>query len=690
MKKVTLTAASIALALGLVGCGDKQEQTKAPETAAVSAPVEQLNSGIELANMDKSVRAQDDFYYHVNGQWLATTEIPGDKSNYGSFSQLYDESQKAMKTVLEKAAASTTAKPGSDEYKLGAFFKSYMDENAREELNISPLMTQLNTIDAVKNKSDLVTLMAQLRMQGGSAPFGWYVNNDAKNSSEYALYAYQSGLGLPDRDYYLKDDEKFTKIRAAYNTYVTEVLKRAGVQKPEQQAKAIVALETNIAQAQWSRVEQRDATKTYNKMSVADASKLTGSFDLVEYFKASGVNTTDIIVGQPSYFEKFADIYAKTDVTTWQNYLKFHFVSNYAGLLNKDFVDLNFNFYSTTLRGVEEQAPLWKQAVDASNGVLGEILGKVYVKENFPPEAKARMEELVDNVIKGYGVAIENLEWMSPETKLAAKEKLDKFTPKIGYPDNWKDYSALSINADELVGNYIRHSEWSYADMIAKLGKPVDRSEWHMTPQTVNAYYNPVNNEIVFPAAILQPPFFNLDADDAVNYGAIGAVIGHELGHGFDDQGAKYDGDGNLRNWWSESDLKQFGERTGQLVAQYNEYKPFEDANVNGELTLGENIGDLGGLTVAHTAYQLSLGNDKAPIIDGYTGDQRFFMGWSQIWRRKYRDEELRNRLMTDSHSPSHYRVIGILSNMPEFYKAYDVKEGDKMYIKPEDRVKIW
>ncbi|MEM7151181.1 MAG: M13-type metalloendopeptidase, partial [Pseudomonadota bacterium] len=397
-----------------------------------------------------------------------------------------------------------------------------------------------------------------------------------------------------------------------------------------------------------------------------------------------------LIVRQPSYFEKFADIFKNTDLTVWQNYLKFHFVSNYAQLLNKDLVDLKFNFYSTTLRGVEEQAPLWKQAVDASNSVLGEILGKVYVKENFPPEAKARMEELVDNVIKGYSVAIENLEWMSPETKVAAQEKLDKFTPKIGYPDKWKDYSDLVINPDELVGNYIRYSEWAYADMIAKLGKPVDRSEWHMTPQTVNAYYNPVNNEIVFPAAILQPPFFNLEADDAVNYGAIGAVIGHELGHGFDDQGAKYDGDGNLRNWWSESDLKQFEQRSAALVAQYNQYKPFEDASVNGELTLGENIGDLGGLTVAYKAYQLSLGDSKAPIIEGYTGDQRFFMGWSQIWRRKYRDEALRNRLMTDSHSPSHYRVIGILSNMPEFYQAFDVKEGDKMYIKPEDRVKIW
>lgn len=686
-----MAAASIALALGLVGCGEKQQEAKVTDTPVVTAPAEKpLELGIELANMDSSVRAQDDFYYHVNGQWLAKTEIPGDKSNYGSFSQLYDESQKAMKIALENAAANKAAKKGSDEYKIGAFYKSYMNQSARNELGITPLQPSLDTIDSVKSKADLVGLMAKIQKQGGTLPFGWFVNNDAKNSSEYALYLSQSGLGLPDRDYYLKDDEKFTKIRASYEQYITDVLAKSGVKNAAEAAKSVLAFEKTLADAQWSRVQSRDATKSYNKMTVADASKLMGDLDLAAFFKDAGVSTSDIIVRQPSYLEALATIYKDTDLATWKNYLKFHFVSGYAELLSEDLVNLNFDFYSTTLRGVKEQAPLWKQAVDASNSVLGEILGKVYVKDNFPPEAKARMEELVDNVIKGYGVAIENLEWMSPETKLAAKEKLDKFTPKIGYPDTWKDYSELEINSDELVGNYIRYSEWAYADMIAKLGKPVDRSEWHMTPQTVNAYYNPVNNEIVFPAAILQPPFFNLEADDAVNYGAIGAVIGHELGHGFDDQGAKYDGDGNLRNWWSEADLKQFEERTAALVAQYNEYKPFEDASVNGELTLGENIGDLGGLTVAHKAYMLSLGDKKAPVIDGYTGDQRFFMGWSQIWRRNYRDEELRNRLLTDPHSPSHYRVIGILSNMPEFYEAFDVKEGDKMYIKPEDRVKIW
>ncbi|WP_394202869.1 M13 family metallopeptidase [Marinagarivorans algicola] len=690
MNKITFTATSLALVLGLASCSQQPATTVTDTASASNLAAKPLALGIELANMDKSVRPQDDFYYHVNGQWLATTKIPSDKSNYGSFSQLYDDSQKAMKAVLEDAAANTAATAGSDEYKLGAFFKSYMDITTREALGITPLNPFLNTIDAVESKADLAKLMAKIQKQGGDLPFGWYINNDAKNSSQYALYTYQSGLGLPDRDYYLKNDEKFTKIRTAYQQYIVNVLTKAGIPNAERTAKSIVALEKAMADAQWSRVESRDATKSYNKMTVAQANQLLGDFDLVAYFNAAGVSIDELIVRQPSYFKKLSGIYKNTDLALWKNYLKFHFINNYAQLLTQEMADLKFGFFSTTLRGIEEPAPLWKQATEASNDVLGEILGKAYVRDHFPPEAKARMEELVDNVIKGYGVAIQDLEWMSPETKIAAQEKLSKFTPKIGYPDKWKNYSDLSISANDLVGNYVRHSEWSYADMISKIGQPVDRSEWHMTPQTVNAYFNPVNNEIVFPAAILQPPFFNLEADDAVNYGAIGGVIGHELGHGFDDQGAKYDGDGNLRNWWSESDLKQFEQRSAALVAQYNEYAPFDDASVNGELTLGENIGDLGGLSVAYKAYQLSLGGNEAPIIAGYTGDQRFFMGWSQIWRRKYRDEALRNRLMTDPHSPSHYRVIGILSNIPEFYEAFDVKEGDKMYIKPEDRVKIW
>ncbi|MDK2597569.1 M13 family metallopeptidase [Pseudoalteromonas obscura] len=682
------TFAAIGVALGLVGCSEQ------PQTEQTQEIVQQqtLISGIELENIDSSVRPQDDFYRHVNGKWFERTEIPADKSNYGSFTELNEKSKAALKIILEKAANNPSAAPGSDEYKLGAFYKSYTDELAREEIGVSALDEYLEPIKALKNKSQLPALIAKLQLQGGTTPFSWYVHNDAKNSTINTLYLYQTGLGLPDRDFYLTESEKFSKTKAAYQIYITNILFEFGYneQQSEQAAKQILELETKIAQAQWSRVDSRDASKTYNKLNVGELNQQMAGFDVVDYFEALGINIEELVVSQPSYFTQLANIIQNTDVEVWRAYLTFHFVSNFADLLERKLVDLHFGFYGKTLRGLEAQSPMWKKAADASNDVLGELLGKIYVKEHFPPEAKARMREMVDNLILGFDKSIDDLDWMSAETKVAAKAKLKKFTPKIGYPDKWRDYSKLEINADDLVGNYVRYNQWSYQAMIDEVGKPVDRSRWYMTPQTVNAYYNPVNNEIVFPAAILQPPFFNLEADDAVNYGAIGAVIGHEIGHGFDDQGAKYDGDGNLRNWWSDNDLSQFEARGKQLIDQFNGYKPFDDAHVNGELTLGENIGDLGGLTVAYKAYKLSLQGKEAPEIDGYTGSQRFFMGWGQIWRREYRDEELRNRLMTDSHSPSEYRVIGILSNMPQFHEAFDVKEGDGMYIKPDERVKIW
>ncbi|MCF6439076.1 M13 family metallopeptidase [Pseudoalteromonas luteoviolacea] len=684
----TFAAIGVALALGLAGCSEQ------PKTENTSKVVQQqvLSSGIELDNIDQSIRPQDDFYRHVNGKWFEKTEIPADKSNYGSFTELHEKSQAALKVILEKAAKDTSASPDSDEYKLGAFYKSYTDELAREEIGVAAMDQYLAPIKALTNKSQLPGLIAKLQLQGGTTPFAWYVYNDAKNSTENALYLYQSGLGLPDREFYLKDTEKFKNNRDAYQVYITDMLFEFGYDErgAKKAAEDILALETQIAQAQWTRVDSRDASKTYNKLTVSNLNKQMAGFDISEYFAALGVDVEDIIVSQPSYFTQLSNIVNNTDIDAWRAYLTFHLVSNYAELLERKIVDLHFGFYGKTLRGLEAQSPMWKKAADASNDVLGELLGKIYVKEHFPPEAKARMSKMVDNLILGFDKSIDDLEWMSAQTKTAAKAKLNKFTPKIGYPDQWRDYSALEINADDLVGNYIRYNEWSHRLMIEDLGKPVDRSRWYMTPQTVNAYYNPVNNEIVFPAAILQPPFFNLDADDAVNYGAIGAVIGHEIGHGFDDQGAKYDGDGNLRNWWTESDLSQFEARGKQLINQFNGFKPFDDVHVNGELTLGENIGDLGGLTVAYKAYKLSLGGEDAPVIDGYTGSQRFFMGWGQIWRREYREEELRNRLMTDSHSPSEYRVIGILSNMPQFHQAFDVKEGDGMYKKPEERVKIW
>ena len=693
MKKLFLTSLSLAVSLSLIGCSDAPKSDNNSSIKIEKADAAQtepmLVSGIDLENIDTNIRAQDDFYYHINGKWLEKTNIPADKSNYGSFSQLYDTSQEALKSILEKLSKAEHD-PNSDEGKLAAFYLSYLNESAREELGVSIIYPYIDAINGIKSKAELPKFMAKSLLQGGSTPFAWYVNNDAKRSSEYALYLYQSGLGLPDKEFYSKQDDKFVQIRSQYTDYMTQLFTLLGYQAPQAVAIKILELETQIAAAQWSRVESRDASKTYNKMSLKEANQLLGNFDLVQYLTESDLQVSELIVSQPSYLQKLSSIYQNTDLTTWQSYLVFHFINAHADKLNRDMVDLKFSFYGKTLRGLEAQSPLWKQAVDATNSVLGELLGKIYVKEYFPPEAKARMEQLVANLITGFDQSIDSLEWMSADTKIAAKDKLSKFTPKIGYPEKWKDYSALDIQSGDLLGNYVRYNQWAYADMRSKLGKPVDRSEWFMTPQTVNAYYNPVNNEIVFPAAILQPPFFNLKADDAVNYGAIGAVIGHELGHGFDDQGAKYDGDGNLRNWWSESDLSQFEQRSAKLVEQYNQFKPFIDAKVNGELTLGENIGDLGGLTVAYKAYMLSLGEQNPPVIDGYTGQQRFFMGWSQIWRRKYRDEELRNRLMTDSHSPSHYRVIGVLPNMPEFYQAFDVKEGDKMYLAPEKRVKIW
>lgn len=689
MKKITLIAASVALALGLVAC-DKAPQTAAPETAAVT-PAKTLVSGVEKENFDAGVKHTENFFYSINGTWLKNTEIPADKSNYGAFTKLYDDSQLAMRTIIETAAKKEGKVAGTDEQKLGDFYNSYMNEAAIEALGVKPISADLTAIAAIKDATELATSFGQLQGMGVSIPLGWYVNNDAKNSTQYAVYLGQSGLGLPDRDYYIKDDEKSKSIRDAYVAYVKDMLTLAGVADAENAAARIMALETKIAEKQWSRVENRDADKTYNKFAAADLAKLLGGFPWADYAKAVQLDTaSEIIVEQPTYFEAFGAIYKETDLQSWKDYLALRLVSEYSGKLSKAFVDRQFDFYGKTLSGTTEQQPRWKKAVNASDEVLGEIVGKLYVADHFKPEAKARMEVLVQNLIKAYHASIDTLEWMTPETKKAAHEKLNKFTPKIGYPDKWKDYSKLDIKADDLVGNYKAAAAFAYSEMRNKLGKPVDRSEWFMTPQTVNAYYNPTNNEIVFPAAILQPPFFNMDADDAVNYGGIGAVIGHELGHGFDDQGAKFDGDGNLRNWWTDADKAEFEKRGKQLVEQYNQYSPLEGMHVNGELTLGENIGDLGGLTVALKAYKLSLEGKEAAVLDGFTGEQRFFISWSQVWRRKGREEYLRNMLMTDPHSPSEYRVIGIVSNIPEFYTAFDVKEGDKMYIAPEKRVKIW
>ncbi|MCH1920508.1 M13 family peptidase [Shewanella sp. A3A] len=685
MKKLSTLAVGIALSLGLAACSSQQQ---VPQTQAAVNKV----SGIEQENFDPVVRFQDDLYYSVNGKWLANTPIPADKSNYGAFSVLYDQSQASLKEIIEAAAAKPNKAAGSVEQKIGDFYSAYMNTAKVEQLGITPLKSQLEQIAALSDHNGVANLMGQLLTSGVSMPLGFYVNNDAKNSSQYGVYLFQAGLTLPDRDYYLKDDEKMVANRAAMRNYVQALMSAAGYAHADEAAANVANIELAIAKNQWSRVESRDANKAYNKMTVADVQKLTGGFDFNAFAAGTGLagKTNDIIVRQPSYFEKMGAQFNQISVSAWKDYLAFHLVDSYAKLLSKQFADLSFDFHSKTLMGIQEQQPRWKQAVDGADDVIGELVGKEYVARNFKPEAKQRMEQMIKNLIKGFEVSINELEWMTPETKKAAQEKLSKFTYKIGYPDKWRDYSKLTIKAGELVGNYQRSAAFEYSDMLNKIGKPVDRTEWHMTPQTVNAYFSPVGNEIVFPAAILQPPFFNMEADDAVNYGGIGAVIGHEISHGFDDQGAKYDGDGNLRNWWTDKDRIEFEKRGKALSAQYSAFEPLPGKHVNGDLTLGENIGDLGGLTVALRSYHLSLNGQQAPVMDGLTGDQRFFVGWSQVWRRNYRDEELVRRLLTDPHAPSHYRAMGTPRNIEGFYKAFDLKPGDKQYLPEDKRVKIW
>ncbi|WP_298774622.1 M13-type metalloendopeptidase [uncultured Shewanella sp.] len=686
MKKVSHLAITVALSLGLVACGSSGLFNSAPEKNQSN-----LASGIDKANFDPAIRPQDDFYYSVNGTWLATHPVPADKSNYGAFSVLYEQSQAALKEIIEKSAAKKNTVPGSVEQKVGDFYKSYMNTALIENMGVMPLKSLLKQIDMAKDHDAVVGMMGELLTNGVTMPISFYVSNDAKNSTQNAVYLGQSGLTLPDRDYYLKDTKKFKKNRAELKQYVEDIMAQAGYVYSERASESVSKIETFIARSQWSRVESRDAHKTYNKMSAKQLNAKLADFDFPQFAKAVGFShAKDMIVEQPSYFVDLGKYFDSFSVEEWKDYMAFHLVDAYAELLSKNFVDLHFDFHGKTLMGIEVQKPRWKKAVDAEDEVLGELVGQEYVEKYFKPEAKAKMEVMIQNLIKGFEVSINELEWMTPATKVAAQEKLSKFTYKIGYPDKWKDYSKLTIKADDLVGNYERYAKFEYAKMIDKLGKPIDRTEWHMTPQTVNAYYNPVMNEIVFPAAILQPPFFDMKADDAVNYGGIGAVIGHEISHGFDDQGAKYDGDGNLRDWWSDKDRAEFKKRAAKLAAQYSNYEALPGEFVNGELTLGENIGDLGGLTVAERSYRLSLKGEPSPVIDGLTGEQRLFMGWSQVWRRNYREEELKRRLLVDPHSPSHFRAMGTPRNIPAFYQAFDVQPSDKMFFPEEQRVKIW
>jgi predicted metalloendopeptidase len=672
--------------VSLTACATSPES---PPAAPPQPPV-QLGSGLDTAGFDRAVRPQDDLFRFVNGKWIETTEIPADRSNYGAFIALDDQAQANLREIVEAASRDPQRAPGSDAQKIGDFYLSYMDTARADALGLTPLKAALEKIAAIRDRNGVNDYFGHTERLGVIHPVWLYVAQDEKNTTAYIPYVFQRGLTLPDRDYYLKADEKFVTIRAKYVAYVTQVLTRAGVADPTDAAQRILALETRLAQAHWTRVQNRDAVATYNKYSIAKANELTPGFDWNVFFAAAGMPAQDFVITQPSFFTALGVALQEVPVADWKVYLQFKLIDAYAPYLSADLVDLNFDLHGRTLKGIAEIRPRWKRAIEAIDDTMGEIAGRLYVEKHFTPAAKQRMDQLVANLLEAFHVSIDELEWMSPATKVEAQKKLAAFTVKIGYPSKWKDYSALVISKDDLVGNALRSAAVEHARAVGKLGTPVDRTEWLMTPQTVNAYYYPPMNEIVFPAAILHPPFFNVAADDATNYGAIGAVIGHEISHGFDDQGRKYDGQGNLRDWWTEEDAERFSQRAARLVAQYSGYSPLDGMNVNGELTLGENIGDLSGLAVAYKAYQLSLHGAPAPVIDGFTGEQRFFMGWSQVWRRKYREEDLRSRLMTDPHSPSEFRCNGIVTNMNEFYRAFDVKTGDKLYRAPEERVEIW
>ncbi|MFA9218568.1 MAG: M13 family metallopeptidase [Sphingomonadaceae bacterium] len=662
--------------------------------SALAHAAEPTGSGIEIQYVDASVRPQDDFFQHLNGNWLKTTQIPADKASWGAFAKLRDDTLQQLRVVIDGTLSNpANNKKGSEAQKIADLYTSFMDESKLDTLGIRPLAGELSRIRSIKDKKAFPMLIAHLERIGVATPYGIYVSPDARESTKYAVGVAQSGLGLPDRDYYLKkDDAKLAATLVKYQDHVAKTLALAGNKHAAADAKAIVALETALAEVQWTKVENRDPVKRYNKVALAKLGELAPGYDWQHAMAAAGVATKVdyVIVNQPSFLSGFGKLVESTDLATWKAYFEWQLLREASPYLSREFADASFAFYGTALTGVAAQEPRWKRGVRVLEAALGEGVGKLYVAKYFPTERKARMDQLVQNLLASYQTSIDGLDWMSAPTKQEAQAKLAKFSPKIAYPNKWRDYSALAIVRADLLGNMLRASEFEYNRGLAKLGKPIDREEWGMTPQTVNAYYNATKNEIVFPAAILQPPFFNASADDAVNYGAIGAVIGHEISHGFDDKGSQSDGDGNLRDWWSKEDRANFKAKADAMVRQYGSYSPLPGYNVNGALTLGENIADNSGIAIAYKAYKLSLNGQPAPVIDGLTGDQRFFMGFAQVWRTKMREEQQIVQIKTDPHSPGQYRANGTLVNQPGFYDAFGVKPGDKMYVAPEQRIIIW
>ena len=649
---------------------------------------------IDPANMDTTVKPCEDFYTYANGAWIKANPVPADKSRWGAFEQLADHNRDVLRSILDEVSAKKDWPGGSVEQKVADFYASGMDESAIEKAGAAPLRPWLAKVDALKSANDLPSLLGEFRLNGLGGGFMFMVAQDPKDSTRYIGTLNQGGLGMPDRDYYLKDDPKSKEIREKYVAHVAKMLALGG-EKPETAAACadvVMEIETKLAKASITRIENRDPQKTYNKMTLAELEKLGPDFGWKAYFAQLGVGQVpDLNVRQPQFFKAFAELSAATPTDHWRIYLKWHVISGMATSLARAFEDESFAFNGKILNGVPQQEERGKRVEAATDRALGEALGQLYVRRAFSPEAKAKMVELVENLRAALKERIEKLEWMGPETKAQALRKLAAFGVKVGYADKWRDYSKLEITRSSYAENMLRARRFESARNLEKLGKPIDRTEWGMTPPTVNAYYSSTMNEIVFPAGILQPPFFNAKADDAVNYGGIGAVIGHEMGHGFDDSGSQFDADGNLKNWWTEADRKAYKARTDLIVKQFDAYEPLPGEHVKGALTLGENIGDLGGLTIAYVALQKALAKNGRPgPIDGFTPEQRFFLNWAQVWRMTIRDEAQRVRLNTDPHSPGKYRANGPLSNLPEFYQAFGCSAGDPMVRPPEVRTGIW
>lgn len=685
MKKSLLLIAALAL---LSGCAKKEAPVAAAVADAPSVAKPELGDfGLDLSAGNPQVKPGDDFFAYAGGKWYDTFEIPPDRASYGPFNKLNDRSEERVKALIETAAQSKPA-AGTPEQKVGDYFASFMDEAGIEAKGLTPIEAELARIRAAKSKKDIATLFG---LPGFMSTFGVGISPDLKNPNRYSIDIGQSGLGLPDRDYYLKTDAKLNEHRAKYVAYIEQMLTLGGVQDAAKKAQGIMQFETALAKVQWSLEQRRDAEANYNPRTKAELLAYAPGFEWQAFFDASDIGAREsFVLGQLTAIRDSAKLIDKTSLDTLKDYLTFHLLRTNASFLPKRFDEANFAFYGQQLRGQPQQRERWKRGVALTGDALGELVGQVYVKEYFPAESKAKMEVLVGNLRAALKERLATLSWMSEETRKHAEEKLGTFVAKIGYPDKWKDYSALAVRRDDIVGNVRRAAVWDWNRNVARLDQPVDRDEWFMNVQDINAYYNPLNNEVVFPAGILQPPFFDPAADDAVNYGGIGAVIGHEIGHGFDDQGRKFAPDGSLRDWWTKTDADAFIGKTKVLVEQFSGFDALPGLKVNGAISLGENIGDLGGLNMAYEAYHNSLQGKPAPVIDGLTGDQRFFLSWAQVWRTKIRDEALRAQVLSDPHAPPYFRVNGAVRNMDEWYAAFDVKPGDKLYLSPEQRVKIW